>query len=163
MASAASSISAAATTARPARPSGLEAWRACGADLAALAGHPDRGGRFARAVLLDTLAYAASLVPAIAGGIDAVDTAIRLGLGWHRGPFDLIDRVGPAWLAAALKAEGRAVPELLEMVGDNRFYRREDGGLLAFTPEGKWRAALRPDLGAAEADPAGHEVRLAAD
>jgi 3-hydroxyacyl-CoA dehydrogenase len=148
---------------RPARVPELESLATCGADLVALASHPDRGGRFARAVLLDTLAYAASLVPAIAGGIDAVDTAIRLGLGWQRGPFDLIDQVGPAWLVAALKAEGRAVPELLEMVGDNRFYRREDDGLLAFTPEGKWHAASRPDLGAAEADPAEHEVRLAAD
>ncbi len=42
---------------------------------------------------------------------------MRLGLGWTWGPFELIKRVGPAWLAAALRADGRPVPEMLESVG----------------------------------------------
>ena len=84
---------------RPSRKPALDSLDAHGTDLRALAEHPDRGGRYARAVLLDTLGYAAALVPAIAGTVDAVDTAMRLGYAWKWGPFELIDRVGPAWLA----------------------------------------------------------------
>lgn len=102
---------------RPARTVALESLQAHAGDLRALAGHPDRGGRYARAVLLDTLSYAASLVPAIADSTEAVDTAIRLGLGWTWGPFELIERIGPAWLAAELRADGRAVPEMLGGTG----------------------------------------------
>lgn len=102
---------------RPARKVALDSLETHATDLRALAGHPDRGGRYARAVLLDTLSYAASLVPAIADSREAVDTAMRLGLGWTWGPFELIKRVGPAWLAAALRADGRPVPEMLESVG----------------------------------------------
>ncbi|WP_431269925.1 3-hydroxyacyl-CoA dehydrogenase family protein [Dankookia sp. P2] len=65
-------------------------------DLRALAEHPDRGGRYARAVLLDTLAYAASLVPEIADSVADVDAAMRLGYNWKYGPFELIDRLGAA-------------------------------------------------------------------
>ena len=99
---------------RPLQTVALESLEAHATDLRALAEHPDHGGRYARAVLLDTLSYAASLVPAIVDSREAVDTAMRLGLGWTWGPFELIERVGPAWLAAALRAEGRPVPEMLE-------------------------------------------------
>ena len=101
---------------RPAQTVALKSLEAHATDLRALAEYPDRGGRYARAVLLDTLAYAASLVPGIVGDREAVDTAMRLGLGWTWGPFELIERVGSAWLAAALRAEGRPVPEMLESV-----------------------------------------------
>ncbi len=114
-------------------------------DLRALAEHPDKGGRFARAVLLDTLGYAASLVPEIAGTIDAVDAAMRLGYNWKYGPFELIDRVGAAWLAGALRADGRAVPPLLEAVGAGTFYRVQDGRLQAFGTGGAYADVARPD------------------
>jgi 3-hydroxyacyl-CoA dehydrogenase len=99
---------------RARQPVVLESLTACAGDLRALVEYDDRGGRYARAVLLDTLSYAASLVPDIAASTDSVDTAIRLGLGWTWGPFELIARVGPAWLAAALRAAGRPVAEMLE-------------------------------------------------
>jgi 3-hydroxyacyl-CoA dehydrogenase len=62
--------------------------------LPALVAQPDRGGQFAWTVLSQTLAYAASLVPEIAGDIVAVDRAMRLGYNWKEGPFELIDRLG---------------------------------------------------------------------
>ena len=102
---------------RPLQKVALDSLEAHATDLRALAEHPDRGGRYARAVLLDTLSYAASLVPATIDSPAAVDTAMRLGLGWTWGPFELIGRVGPAWLAAALRAEGRPVPAMLEGAG----------------------------------------------
>ncbi len=130
---------------RPARKPALESLDAHATDLRALASHPDRGGRYARAVLLDTLSYAASLVPGIAGTVDAVDTAMRLGYAWKYGPFELIDRVGASWLAAALREAGRDVPPLLARVGEGRFYRVHNGKLQAFAPDGAYHDVERPD------------------
>ena len=96
-------------------------------DLRQVAEHPDRGGRYVRAVLLETLSYAASLVPEIADDVASVDAAMRLGYNWRWGPFELIDRLGASWLAAALREAGRPVPRLLEQVGDGTFYRVQDG------------------------------------
>ena len=129
---------------RPTVAPQLESVQAHGRDLRALAEHPDRGGRYARAVLLDTLAYAASLVPAIAECIEAVDDAMRLGYNWSYGPFELIDRVGAAWLAAALAGDGRAVPPLLTSVGAGTFYRTEQGRLQAFGTDGAYHNVVRP-------------------
>ncbi len=112
-------------------------------DLAKLAEHPDRGGRYMRAVLLDLLSYAASLVPEIADSVADVDEAMRLGYNWKWGPFELIDKVGAAWLAAALRADGRAVPALLEQVGTGSFYRVQDGVLQFFGTDGASHAVPR--------------------
>ena len=130
---------------RASRKPALDSLDAHGSDLRALAEHPDRGGRYARAVLLDTLSYAASLVPGIAGTVDAVDAAMRLGYAWKWGPFELIDRVGPAWLAGALRSAGRPVPALLARVGERKFYRVHDGRLQAFAPDGAYRDVARPE------------------
>lgn len=130
---------------RSSRKPVLDSLDAHGSDLRALAEHPDRGGRYARAVLLDTLSYAAALVPEIAGTVDAVDTAMRLGYAWKWGPFELIDRVGAAWLAEALRAAGRPVPDLLARIGANKFYRVQDGKLQAFALDGEYRDVVRPE------------------
>ncbi len=114
-------------------------------DLRALADHPDRGGRYARAVLLDTLGYATSLVPEIADSVADVDAAMRLGYNWKYGPFELIDRLGAAWLAAALRADGRPVPTLLEQVGDARFYRVQNARPQVYGTDGAYHDLLRPD------------------
>jgi 3-hydroxyacyl-CoA dehydrogenase len=140
---------------RPAETARLDSLEAAGRDLRALADHPDRGGRYARALLLDTLAYAASLVPAISARIADVDAAMRLGYNWTLGPFELIDRVGAAWLAAALRDAGRAVPQLLDAVGDGTFYR------VAAGPGGGAEAARAPVLQQFGPDGAWHDVRRA--
>ena len=114
-----------------------------GRNLRKLAEHPDRGGRYARALLLDTLSYAASLMPEIASTIVDVDAAMRLGYNWKDGPFELIDRVGAAWLAAELRRENRPVPKLLDTVGDGSFYRTENGTLQAFATDGAYHDVTR--------------------
>jgi 3-hydroxyacyl-CoA dehydrogenase len=113
-------------------------------DLRALAEHPDRGGRYARAVLLDTLGYAASLVPEIADSVADVDAAMRLGYNWTYGPFELIDKLGATWLAQALAEDGRPVPPLLAEVGEGSFYRVQDGTLEYFGTDGGYHAVPRP-------------------
>ena len=51
-------------------------------------------------VLGRVLAYAASLVPEIGEDIAEIDAAMRLGYTWKFGPFELIDRLGGAWVAS---------------------------------------------------------------
>ncbi|MDI3308505.1 MAG: 3-hydroxyacyl-CoA dehydrogenase NAD-binding domain-containing protein [Acetobacteraceae bacterium] len=123
----------------------LESLEVDAKDLRRLAEHRDHGGRYARAVLLDTLSYAASLVPEIADSVTDVDAAMRLGYAWHWGPFELIDRLGPGWLAAALREEGRPVPPLLERLEDRSFYRVQEGRLQFFGTDGTYHDVPRPE------------------
>ncbi|KAB2967736.1 MAG: 3-hydroxyacyl-CoA dehydrogenase, partial [Thermoanaerobaculia bacterium] len=113
------------------------------AGLRALVEHPDRGGRYGWRMLSRTLAYAASLVPEIAGDVASVDEAMRCGYAWERGPFELLDQLGPAWFAEKLAAEGRPVPPLLARVGAGTFYRVEDGRLQQFGVDGVYRDLVR--------------------
>ncbi|HEX6199938.1 MAG TPA: 3-hydroxyacyl-CoA dehydrogenase NAD-binding domain-containing protein [Thermoanaerobaculia bacterium] len=128
----------------------LDAAKAAGkrGGLRALVEHPDEGGRYAWRMLSRTLAYAASLVPAIADDVVAVDEAMRTGYAWERGPFELIDELGPAWFAGRLAEEGRPVPPLLEALtaagDDATFYRVEEGWLRYFGLDGKWKDVPRP-------------------
>ncbi|MGQ9365831.1 3-hydroxyacyl-CoA dehydrogenase NAD-binding domain-containing protein [Azospirillum sp. A39] len=124
------------------RPAGVEA---AGKDLRALAEHPDKTGRYARTVLAQTLAYAASLVPEIADDIVAVDEAMRLGYNWKQGPFELIDRLGADWFAGLCAAEGIAVPALVERAAGRSFYRVAEGRLEHLTVDGAYAPVVRPD------------------
>jgi len=110
----------------------------------ALLAHPDRGGQYGWRMLSQTLAYAASLVPAIADEIFAVDEAMRCGYGWELGPFELLDKIGPAWFAERLAGEGRPVPPLLAAVGAESFYRVEGGRLEQYAVGGGYRPVSRP-------------------
>ncbi len=96
-------------------------------------------------VMSRTLAYAASLVPEIADDLTAVDTAMRLGYAWKWGPFELIDKIGPAWFRERLAADGVPIPPLLDQIGDGRFYRVEAGRLHAFTVAGDYEPLIRPE------------------
>ncbi len=114
--------------------------------LPALVAQPDRGGQFAWTVLSQTLAYAASLVPEIAGDIVAVDRAMRLGYNWKEGPFELIDRLGAANLAERLAGEDRPVPPLVESAASAEgFYRVHDGCLQYLALDGGYADVGRAD------------------
>jgi len=105
---------------RPLRRPRLDCLNADG--LRNLLAHPDRGGRYAWSVMAPTLSYAAALMPQLADDVAAIDAALRLGYNWRLGPFEMIDRIGPAWLAGELRRHGMAVPPLLDGMGDRRFY-----------------------------------------
>lgn len=124
------------------KPASVDAGRQ---GLRAVVETDDEGGRYARAVLFKTLSYAASLVPEIADEIFAVDEAMKLGYNWKKGPFEMIDDLGAAWLAKQLEAEGVAVPALLKKVGDGTFYKVEDGKLYYFGTDGEYHEVVRPD------------------
>jgi 3-hydroxyacyl-CoA dehydrogenase len=76
----------------------------------------DRAARFAWEMLADTLTYSANRVPEIADRIEAIDDAMRWGFNWDLGPFETWDALGVRYLADRLRAEGRAVPALIERV-----------------------------------------------
>jgi 3-hydroxyacyl-CoA dehydrogenase len=95
--------------------------------------------------LSKTLAYAASLVPEIADDVNAVDEAMRLGYNWKKGPFEMIDDLGPAWFAAKLKEAKIDVPSLLAKVGDGTFYKVDGGKLNYFGTDGKYHPIVRPE------------------
>jgi len=105
----------------------------------------DEGGKYAWAVLSKTLAYAASLVPEIADDIAAVDEAMRLGYNWKKGPFEMIDDMGPAWFAEKLKAEKIDVPEIVKKVGTGTFYKIENGKRHYFGTDEKYHSVVRAE------------------
>ncbi len=111
----------------------------------ALLEHPDKGGRYAWRVMSRTLAYAASLVPEIADDIVAVDEAMRLGYNWKSGPFELMDKIGPAWFAERLAADGQAVPDLLAAAGAESFYRTRAGRLQHLGVDLAYADVTRPE------------------
>ncbi|MGI9492876.1 MAG: 3-hydroxyacyl-CoA dehydrogenase NAD-binding domain-containing protein [Geminicoccaceae bacterium] len=96
-------------------------------------------------VMSKTLAYAASLVGEIADDITEIDAAMRLGYAWKWGPFELLDKIGPAWFRRQLAAAGETVPSILEKVGDGSFYRVEDGRLQYLTIDGSYQDLVRPE------------------
>jgi 3-hydroxyacyl-CoA dehydrogenase len=99
--------------------------------------HLDKEGRYAWAVLSQTLAYTSAVASEIADDIHAVDRAMRLGYNWTHGPFELIDRLGAGYFANRLKQNREEVPVLLQKAAAaSGFYRVQDGHLQQITANG---------------------------
>ncbi len=92
--------------------------------LQKLVTHEDKGGQYARAVLFETLRYAASLVPEISANVKDVDDAMKMGYNWKYGPFELIDRLGVEWFTKEL---GEQAPDILRNANGQNFYKTADG------------------------------------
>ncbi len=135
----------------PARRSSLSSVKAAKSGLAALVHHDDIGGQFAKAVLVRTLHYAASLVPQISDTILNIDEAMRLGFAWKYGPFELIDRlstkeqVGSDWLASACEAMGLDVPLLLQAAQGKTFYKIDGATQYYLNVSGEYDAITVPE------------------
>ncbi len=88
----------------------------------------DPEGRFAWAMTSGVLSYAADLVGEIAADIVNIDRAMRWGFAWAKGPFELLDGIGPQKVAQRLKDEGRHIPKMLQVLmdaGTATFYRKD--------------------------------------
>ncbi|MEM0950598.1 MAG: 3-hydroxyacyl-CoA dehydrogenase NAD-binding domain-containing protein [Cyanobacteria bacterium P01_H01_bin.74] len=85
--------------------------------------------QFAWVVVRDTLLYAAHLIPEIAEDIADVDAALRGGYNAKWGPFEIIDRVGIDWFCNRVKADGIALPKILELADGQPFYKEIKGQL----------------------------------
>ena len=129
---------------RPLEKPATEAARAGERDgLRALAEHPSAAGRFARRVLARSLGYAASLVPDVSGEVVSIDEAMKLGYGWSRGPFEMIDSLGAGWFRDLLAAEGLPVAPVLDALGDSTFHRVDDGRAMHFVMGRGYRPLVR--------------------
>lgn len=94
-------------------------------------------GALAWDVFGGTLRYAADLVPEIADDIVNIDNAIRWGFNWVKGPFEMLDHLGPQRVIDKIRSEGAELPHMLAVLDESdsdTFYR--DGGFLGH--DGTW-------------------------
>jgi 3-hydroxyacyl-CoA dehydrogenase len=106
-------------------------------DLGAVLFEQSPAGNLAWDIYGRTLCYAADLVPEIADDPLNVDRAIKWGFNWVKGPFEMLDHLGPARVIERIEAEGGTVPTMLDTLrsaGADTFYR--DGHYLG--PDGEW-------------------------
>ncbi|MDH5411101.1 MAG: 3-hydroxyacyl-CoA dehydrogenase family protein, partial [Alphaproteobacteria bacterium] len=99
----------------------------------------DVEGRFAWACMGGALVYAADLVPQISDDIVNVDRAMRWGFAWKKGPFELLDEIGPSAVITRLEQEAHQVPHMLAILRDagaDSFYR--DGGKEFLGTDGRY-------------------------
>jgi 3-hydroxyacyl-CoA dehydrogenase len=114
--------------------------------LGPLMDYPDEGATFVSDILLDSLAYAAHLVPDVTDDVHSIDSAMKAGFNWKRGPFEMMDSIGAASMVERLEASGRSVPAFLRTAADNGgFYSIENGEIQRLTPDGSIVAVDRPE------------------
>ncbi len=85
-------------------------------------------GLYSWKVMGSTLMYAADLIPEIADDIVNVDRAMKWGFAWAKGPFEMIDELGPFKCIEKCKKLG-SVPKMLQILegsGEKSFYT-DDG------------------------------------
>ncbi|GJD35422.1 3-hydroxyacyl-CoA dehydrogenase/enoyl-CoA hydratase family protein [Methylobacterium aerolatum] len=104
-----------------------------------------RTGAYAWRVIGPTLAYAAGLVGEASDDVAAIDEAMRLGYNWKWGPFELIDRIGGAYLAERLAKGGTTVPPILAGLQGKTFYRVENGQRQVLQADGTYKTIVRPE------------------
>ena len=98
----------------------------------------DDGARFVSEVLLDSLSYAAYIVPDVSEDIYSIDGAMKVGYNWKRGPFEMMDSIGPSSMVERLQAMGRDVPSFLSLAAEKgSFYGLEDGEITRLSPDGE--------------------------
>lgn len=103
--------------------------------LRSLAYANDRAGLFVWKTLSDMLLYTARRIPEIADDLVAVDNAMRWGFNWELGPFETWDAIGVEESVARMRAEGKAIPPLVESLlasGRKSFYTSRQGQRLYF-------------------------------
>ncbi|MGH1479096.1 MAG: 3-hydroxyacyl-CoA dehydrogenase NAD-binding domain-containing protein [Geminicoccales bacterium] len=102
-------------------------------DASSLLFADDDRGHFATDLMGGTLLYAADLVPEIANDIVNIDRAMRWGFNWRKGPFELLDEIGPSLVIADLERQGRPIPKMLKTLQSSdhdQFYNAEAGAFL---------------------------------
>ena len=114
-------------------------------DMKKLLAANSKAGKYAWGVVGRTLAYAASLLPEIAGNIHDIDEAMRLGFTWKFGPFELIDKLGAEWVAKNLAQLEIPVPPILQQIGTGSFYKAEGAQILQYGLDGKYTPIPRPE------------------
>ena len=95
-------------------------------------------GNYLWQVMGSTLAYAADLIPEIADDILNIDRAMRWGFAWSKGPFEMLDEIGPNNFINKCKENNISIPKMLQTLDESEndtFYKdgkylTEDGNYL---------------------------------
>lgn len=98
------------------------------ARIRGLVASDDRAGTLAWELTADTFLYTAAHAQEIADDLVNIDNAMKWGYNWEVGVFDTWDALGVAETVERMRAEGRAIPPLVEEVlgnGTGRFYTGE--------------------------------------
>ncbi len=98
--------------------------------IRALAGSPDKVGRFYQRLLGKTLHYAAACAPDISDDVLSVDRAMKWGFNWECAPFELIDALGIEKAQELWNNERLPVLPLVEKLrssGNGSFYAERNG------------------------------------
>ena len=89
-------------------------------------------GNYIWQVMGSTLAYAADLIPEIAEDIVNIDRAMRWGFAWSKGPFEMLDEIGPNNFINKCKENNISIPKMLQILDkseNSTFYK--DGKYLS--------------------------------
>ena len=92
----------------------------------------DQFSKYAWNVLSDVLYYVLSIADEISEDIISIDEAMKHGFGWKLGPFEIIDKIGSSFLKEKLLSSKKNIPLLLELIGNNKFYKIEDNEIKYF-------------------------------
>jgi 3-hydroxyacyl-CoA dehydrogenase len=82
-------------------------------------------GKLAWNIMGATLLYAADLIPEIADNIFNIDRAMRWGFAWQKGPFEMLDEIGPNLIIDKCLKEGIKAPKMLQVLNESthiKFY-----------------------------------------
>ncbi len=86
----------------------------------------DPEGHYAWDLMGGTLLYAAGLLPEISEDLVSIDRAMRWGFAWKKGPFELLDEIGPQRVIDRVRSSGQPVPTMLAVLESAKapsFYR----------------------------------------
>ena len=98
----------------------------------------DKGAQFVSDVLLDSLSYAAYIVPEVSEDIYAIDGAMKVGYNWKKGPFEMMDAIGPISMVNRLKDSNKSVPPFLALAAEKgMFYGIDSGEITRLSPNGE--------------------------
>ena len=99
-------------------------------------------GDFYRAHFYSLFAYCSYRLPEIAENVHSIDTALRAGFGWEKGPFQLWEALGIDKTAEAMHTTGHSPAKWIETAASvGSFYKNTAAKLQVFTPH---KQALLP-------------------
>jgi len=110
-------------------------------------GGKDRAATFVWRTLAETFLYAATRLGEVADDVVSIDRAMRWGFGWELGPFELWDAVGVEKTVERMRAEGMAIPSVVDDVlrtPAKSFYRRDDKARTHYFVRGEFNALETP-------------------
>ena len=98
----------------------------------------DKGAEFVTDVILDSLSYAAFVVPEVSEDIYAIDGAMKVGYNWKKGPFEMMDAIGLKSMVNRLKESNKSIPPFLALAAEKgSFYSTNSGEITRLSPNGE--------------------------